>query len=56
MLRPRDFDLWLDPDFHHTDAFAHLMKTHIPAPLVCDPVRSSKDLAPVAEAEVLAAD
>ena len=56
MLRPEDFDLWLDPDFHHTDAFAHLMKTNIPAPLVCEPVRSTLDLKPVASREVLPAD
>ncbi|MCK7546180.1 SOS response-associated peptidase [Marinobacter bryozoorum] len=56
MLRPQDFDLWLDPDFHHTDAFVHLMKTHIPTPLICEPVRSTQDLKPVAEIEELPAD
>jgi len=56
MLRPEDFDLWLDPEFYHADAFVHLMKTHIPAPLVCEPVRSTKDLTPVAASEVLSPD
>lgn len=44
MLRPEQFDLWLDPGFHHTDTFAGFMVSHIPAPLVCEPVRSTKDL------------
>lgn len=56
MLRPADFDAWLDPDFHQVDAFQGLMRSHIPAPLVCQPVRSPKDLEPVGEAEVLEAD
>ena len=56
MLRPADFDMWLDPDFHQTDAFQGLMKSHIAAPLVCEPVRSANDLDPVGEAEILAAD
>ncbi|MAL99223.1 SOS response-associated peptidase [Hydrocarboniclastica marina] len=56
MLRPTDFDAWLDPDFHQVDAFQDLMKTHIPAPLVCQPVNSPDDLVPVGEAEVLDAD
>jgi len=56
MLRPGDYDLWLDPAFHQVDAFQSLMQTHIPAPLVCVPVRSPKDLIPVREAELLPAD
>ena len=56
MLRPEEFDLWLDPEFHHVDAFQSLMKTHISAPLVCEPVRSTKLLEPVGEAEILLAD
>ncbi|WP_345790094.1 SOS response-associated peptidase family protein [Marinobacter caseinilyticus] len=56
MLRPSDFDAWLDPTFTQTDAFQGLMKTHIPAPLVCQPVNNPNDLTPTADAEVLAAD
>lgn len=56
MLRPADFDAWLDPDFHQVDAFQGLMRTHIPAPLVCQPVGSPKDLEPVGEAELIEAD
>ena len=56
MLRPGDFDLWLDPDFRNVDAFQGLLRTHIPAPLVCEPVRGPTDLTPVGEPEVLAAD
>ncbi len=56
MLRPDDFDLWLDPDFHQVDAFQKLMKTHIPAPLVCEQVRSPDDLRPAGSKELLVAD
>lgn len=56
MLRPDDFDLWLDPGFHQVDAFQKLMKTHIAAPLVCEPVRSPNDLNPIRQMEILAAD
>jgi len=56
MLRPEDFDLWLDPDFHQVDAFQKLMKTHIAAPLVCEPVRRPDDLSPIGSTELLAAD
>ncbi|VVT03042.1 Putative SOS response-associated peptidase [Marinobacter salarius] len=56
MLRPADFEAWLDPHFHNVDAFQGLMRSHIPAPLVCQPVRSPKDLEPVGEAEVIPAD
>lgn len=56
MLRPDDFDLWLDPDFHQVDAFQKLIKTHIPVPLVCEPVGSPNDPSPVGEVELLDAD
>lgn len=56
MLRPGDFDLWLNSDFHHVDAFQALMTTHIPAPLVCEPVHGPNDLRRAGEAELLAAD
>jgi putative SOS response-associated peptidase YedK len=56
MLRPDDFDLWLDPDFHQVGAFQPLLRTHIPAPLVCEPVQSPTNLALVGVPEVLTAD
>lgn len=56
MLLPKDFDAWLDPHFHEVDAFADLMKTHIPAPLVCTPINNTKDLEPVGEPEVIPED
>ncbi|SOB74721.1 Putative SOS response-associated peptidase YedK [Marinobacter sp. LV10R510-11A] len=56
MLRPDDFDLWLDPDFHQMDAFQSLMQTHIPAPLVCEPVHGPKDLKLTGKAELLPGD
>lgn len=56
MLDARDFDLWLDPDFHHVDAFADLMRTHISAPLVCQPIADPKTLTPVGEPDVIPAD
>ena len=49
-------DLWLDPEFHETDAFRGLMRTHIAAPLVCEPVRSTKLLELTGEAELIPAD
>jgi hypothetical protein len=56
MLRPEEFDFWLDSGFHQVEAFQKLMKTHLPAPLVCEPVRSPKDLELVGEPELLPAD
>jgi hypothetical protein len=56
MLRPDDFELWLDPDFHQVEAFHHLLKTHIPAPLVCEPVYSPTNLGLAGDPEELAAD
>ncbi|PXX89128.1 DUF159 family protein [Marinobacter vulgaris] len=56
MLRSGDFDMWLDPDFHQVEAFQGLMKTHIPAPLVCEPVKGVQNLERVGEAELLPAD
>lgn len=56
MLEAKDFDLWLDPDFHDVDAFADLMRTHIHAPLVCQPIRDPKTLEPVGEAEIIPPD
>jgi putative SOS response-associated peptidase YedK len=56
MLRPEEFDHWLDPDFYQTEAFQPMMRTHISAPLVCEPERSTQPLEPTGEAQVIAAD
>jgi len=56
MLRADDFELWLDPDFHQVEAFQNLLRTHIPAPLVCEPINSPTNLGCVGEPEELAAD
>jgi len=56
MLRPEEFDLWLDSDFHQVDAFQGMMKTHISAPLVCEPVMGPQKLVPVGEVETIPAD
>ncbi|WP_339666687.1 SOS response-associated peptidase family protein [uncultured Marinobacter sp.] len=56
MLRSDDFELWLDPGFHQVEAFHHLLKTHIPAPLVCEPVYSPMNLGLAGNPEVLVPD
>ncbi len=56
MLRPEELDLWLDPDFHHTDAFAGLMQSHISAPLMCERVANTASLALSGAVEVIPAD
>jgi putative SOS response-associated peptidase YedK len=56
MLKPEDFDLWLDPASDQVDVFQKLMKTRISAPLVCQAVRSTQFLEPIGEAEVIPAD
>ncbi|MBQ0832938.1 SOS response-associated peptidase [Marinobacter sp.] len=56
MLRSDDFDLWLDSEFHQVDAFQKLMKPHIPARLVCEPVSNANDLRRAGEVEILDAD
>ncbi|RMJ01608.1 hypothetical protein DOQ08_03190 [Marinobacter litoralis] len=56
MLRPKEFDLWLDPHFHQVEAFQKLLKTRIPVPLVCEPVRGPKDLKLVGDVEVIPSD
>jgi len=56
MLRPEELDLWLDPDFHQVDAFQGMMKTHISAPLICEPVISPQHLQIVGEVETINSD
>ncbi|TSJ67433.1 SOS response-associated peptidase [Marinobacter vulgaris] len=56
MLRPDDFNRWLDPDFHQVESFQGVIKTHIPAPLACEPVKGVKNLERVGEPEFLPTD
>lgn len=56
MLRPEDFDAWLDPDFHQVDAFQQLLRTHIPYSLICQPVNNPTQLQAVGEAELIEPD
>ncbi|MFE8071802.1 SOS response-associated peptidase family protein [Marinobacteraceae bacterium S3BR75-40.1] len=56
MLRQADFDAWLDPDFHDTNAFQDLLHTRISVPLVVEPVDSPNRLQPVGAEEVIAED
>jgi len=56
MLKPQDFDLWLDPDFQQLDAFADLMQPHIAVDLEVVAVDSPKTLVPIAEPESIPAD
>lgn len=56
MLQEKDFDLWLDPHFTDVEAFVDLMRSHIPAPLVCQPISDPKSLEPTAPAEIIPPD
>jgi hypothetical protein len=56
MLRPEEFDLWLDPDFHQVEAFQGMMKSHISAPLICEPVIGPQNLQIVGDVETIHAD
>ncbi|SDX01719.1 SOS response-associated peptidase [Marinobacter mobilis] len=56
MLRPEDFDTWLDPQLTHTDPFQHLLQPQIRVTLEVAPVRSPDDLKPLTAATTIAAD
>jgi putative SOS response-associated peptidase YedK len=56
MLEPEDFDLWLDPAFHHTDAFRDLLRPRLRHALVVTPVASPVSLHPDGESEIIVAD
>lgn len=56
MLERRDFDAWLDPDFHQVEAFADLMQSRLRHPLCVTPVASPATLEPVGPVEVIEAD
>ncbi|MDX1802024.1 MAG: SOS response-associated peptidase family protein [Marinobacter sp.] len=56
MLRPGDFDAWLDPGLTSLDPFRSLFEPRIRTPLRVTPVRSPRDLANVGEEEIIDAD
>lgn len=56
MLRPEDFDLWLDPDLTNTDPLQHLLKSRIPLSLSVEPVKSPDSLEVMGEVETIDAD
>lgn len=56
MLRPEDFDLWLDPHVTNTDPLQHLLRTRISATLLAEPVKSPEHLEKAGEGEIIEAD
>lgn len=56
MLRPADFDPWLDPDLVTTEPLRPLFESRIRAPLRVTPVRSPRDLTAIGDDEIIAAD
>lgn len=56
MLRPEDFELWLDPKLTNTDPLQHLLKTRIGGPLSVEPIKSPEKLERVGEVEKNEAD
>tara|TARA_R110000823_G_scaffold72590_1_gene166960 strand:- start:2241 stop:2738 length:498 start_codon:yes stop_codon:yes gene_type:complete len=44
MLKPEDFDMWLDPNLTNTDPFQHLLKGHISEPLSVEPIKSPANM------------
>lgn len=56
MLRPEDFDPWLDPQLTNTDPLQHLLKTRISMPLAVEPIKSPATLEVAGEGETIEAD
>lgn len=56
MLRPEDFELWLDPKLTNTDPLQHLLKTRIGEPLSVEPIKSPEKLEIAGEVEKIEAD
>ena len=56
MLKPEDFDSWLDPHLTNTDPLQHLLKTRIGVPLAVEPVKSPENLDIAGEVEKIEAD
>ncbi|WP_338040785.1 SOS response-associated peptidase family protein [Marinobacter iranensis] len=56
MLKPEDFDMWLDPHLTNTDPLQHLLKTSIREPLLVEPIKSPANLEKAEEGERIEAD
>lgn len=56
MLRPEDFDMWLDPSLTNTDPFQDLLKSKIRIPLNVTPIGSPAKLDELGASEYLEAD
>lgn len=56
MLEPKDYDVWLDPDFTKVEAFQYLMKPVIHHGLKVTPVASPVTLATNGPTELIEAD
>ena len=56
MLKPEDFDIWLDPHLTNTDSFQHLLKTSIRMPLAVEPIKTPVNLEKAGEGEKIEAD
>lgn len=56
MLRPEDFDMWLDPFLTNTDPFQDLLKSKIRVPLKVTPIGSPAKLDELGVSEHLEAD
>lgn len=56
MLKPQDFDAWLDPEFNDVEAFQDLLHSQIRVPLKVVPVDSPASLEPSGEPEMIGAD
>ncbi|HEY9103777.1 SOS response-associated peptidase [Chitinimonas sp.] len=56
ILQPKDFDMWLDPTFKQTDAFADLMQPVLRHVLRAIPVNSPKDMLAVGPVELIPPD
>lgn len=56
MLKPEDFDMWLDPHLTNTDPLQHLLKTSIRESLSVEPIKSPANLEKAGEGEKIEAD
>lgn len=56
MLRPEDFDMWLDPEFTNTEAFEDLLQATIKIDWQVTPVDSPGSLNPIGDSMIIIAD
>jgi putative SOS response-associated peptidase YedK len=56
MLKPEDFDVWLDPHLTNTDPLQHLLKISIREPLLVEPIQSPAILEKAGQSEKIEAD